>query len=153
MQANRRAKVALAQIATLDLDIGIVSQLPAANLPFGDQLEAGPIQVVGFEAAPRRRALVEQSLEHAPGNPNDALILADAYAELDHGRVGVPAGVRGKTKEHAGTSGGRVPVMFSHSDPDDKSPQFESESASERRRADHLPTVTLKRVGNLLITH
>jgi hypothetical protein len=39
-------------------------------------------------------------LENAPGNAHHALILADAYAELDDGTLGVPPGVRGKTKEH-----------------------------------------------------
>ena len=39
------------QIATGDLDIPIVGQLPAANLPFGDQFEPRPVKMVGFEAA------------------------------------------------------------------------------------------------------
>jgi hypothetical protein len=39
------------QIATGDLDIPVVGQLPAANLPLGDEFEPGPVQVVGFEAA------------------------------------------------------------------------------------------------------
>jgi len=39
------------QIATGDLDVPIVGQLPAANLPLGDEFEPGPVQVVGFEAA------------------------------------------------------------------------------------------------------
>jgi hypothetical protein len=33
------------QIATGDLDIPIVGQLPAANLPFGDKFEPGPLVV------------------------------------------------------------------------------------------------------------
>ena len=36
------------QVATGDLDISIVGQLPAANLPLGDEFEPGPVQVVGF---------------------------------------------------------------------------------------------------------
>jgi hypothetical protein len=39
------------QIATGDLDIPIVAQLPAANLPFGDEFEPCPVKVIGFEAA------------------------------------------------------------------------------------------------------
>jgi len=34
------------QIATGDLDVPIVRQLPAANLQFGDEFEPGPVQVV-----------------------------------------------------------------------------------------------------------
>jgi hypothetical protein len=41
----------LPQIATGDLDIPVVGQLPAANLPFGDEFEPGPVKVIGFEAA------------------------------------------------------------------------------------------------------
>ena len=43
-----------AQIATGDLDVPIVGQLPAANLPFGDEFEPGPVEVIGFEAPFRR---------------------------------------------------------------------------------------------------
>jgi hypothetical protein len=39
------------QIATGDLDIPIVGQLPAANLPLGDEFEPGPMKMVRFEAA------------------------------------------------------------------------------------------------------
>jgi hypothetical protein len=38
------------QIATGDLDIPIVRQLPAANRPLGDEFEPGPVQVVAFKA-------------------------------------------------------------------------------------------------------
>ena len=41
----------LQQIATGDLDIAIVSQLPSPQFALGDQFERGPVQVVGFEAA------------------------------------------------------------------------------------------------------
>jgi hypothetical protein len=36
-------KVALAQITTRDLDIAVVSQLPAAQLPLDDKLEPGAL--------------------------------------------------------------------------------------------------------------
>jgi hypothetical protein len=39
------------QVATGDLDICVAGQLPAANLPLGDEFEPGAVQVVGFEAA------------------------------------------------------------------------------------------------------
>jgi hypothetical protein len=38
------------QIATGDLDIPIVSQLLAANLPFGNEFEPRVVQVVRFKA-------------------------------------------------------------------------------------------------------
>jgi hypothetical protein len=34
--------LALAQVAAADLDIAVVSQLPATQLPLGDQLKPGP---------------------------------------------------------------------------------------------------------------
>jgi hypothetical protein len=45
------------QIATGDLDVAVLGQLPAANLPFGDEFEPGAVQVVGFEAPFRRERL------------------------------------------------------------------------------------------------
>ncbi|MGC1890740.1 MAG: hypothetical protein WA709_32455 [Stellaceae bacterium] len=45
------------QIATGDFDIALVGQLPAANLPFRDEFEPGPVEMVGFEAAFRRWGL------------------------------------------------------------------------------------------------
>jgi hypothetical protein len=36
------------QIATGDLDIAVVGQLPSTNLPFGDQFEPRPVKVVRF---------------------------------------------------------------------------------------------------------
>ena len=58
------------QIATGDLDIPIVGQLPAAKFPLSDEFEPGPVKVVGF----------------APGNA-DALMLVHADAELDDGAL------------------------------------------------------------------
>jgi hypothetical protein len=45
------------QIATGDLDIAIIGQLLAANLPLGNGFEPGPINVIAFEAAFRRWGL------------------------------------------------------------------------------------------------
>jgi hypothetical protein len=39
-----------AEIATGDLDVPIVGQLPAANFPLSDEFEPGSVQVVSFEA-------------------------------------------------------------------------------------------------------
>ena len=66
----------LPQIGTVDLRISIVGQQPSPNLPLGDEFEPGPVEVVGFEAAFRRRGLGKQDLEHAPRHATDALIVA-----------------------------------------------------------------------------
>ena len=78
-----RADFSFPQIAPGDLDIPIVGQLPAANLPLGNEFEPGPVEVIGFEAPFRCAGFRKQDLEDAPGNPHDALIFADADAELD----------------------------------------------------------------------
>jgi NAD(P)-dependent dehydrogenase (short-subunit alcohol dehydrogenase family) len=52
-----RLDFALPQITTGDLDISVISQLTAAQLPLGDEFEPRPVQVVGFEAAFRCRGL------------------------------------------------------------------------------------------------
>jgi hypothetical protein len=57
-----------AEIATGDLDVPIVGQLPAANFPLSDEFEPGSVQVVSFEAPFGRGGLWKQDLEHAPGN-------------------------------------------------------------------------------------
>jgi hypothetical protein len=79
-----RPAFSFSQIATGDLDIAVVSQLPPTNFPFGDQFEPCPVEVVCLEAAFRRWGLGEQQhLENASGNAHHTLIFADAYAELD----------------------------------------------------------------------
>ena len=78
MQSGRWAEGALAQITTADFDVAIVGQLPATDLPLGDEFEPGPMQMVGFEATLGRRGL-----EHAPRHPHYAVILADADAKDD----------------------------------------------------------------------
>jgi hypothetical protein len=45
-----RSNFPFPQIATVDLDIAVVRQLPAANLPLGDDFEPCPVKVIGFEA-------------------------------------------------------------------------------------------------------
>src|SRR5436309_14358256 len=88
------------QIATGDLDIAVVGQLPSTNLLLGDQFEPRPVKVVRFEAAFRRRTLWKQDLENASGHAHHTLIFAAAYTELDDGSLGVPAGIGRKAKEH-----------------------------------------------------
>jgi hypothetical protein len=46
--------VPLAQIAPGDFDIAVVGQMPATNLPLGDEFERGLVKMVGFEAPFRR---------------------------------------------------------------------------------------------------
>jgi hypothetical protein len=98
------------QIATGDLDIAVVSQLPSTNLPFGNQFEPRPVKVVRFEAAFRRRSLWKQDLENASGHAHHPLIFADAYTELDDQSLRVPASIGRKAKEHGPP--GNVPRMF-----------------------------------------
>jgi hypothetical protein len=86
----------LAQISTGDLNVGVLGQLPAAHLALGDQFEAGPMQIVGFQATLRCRGLVEEGLEDAPRDPDDALVFADADAELVGKPFGIPSGIRRK---------------------------------------------------------
>ena len=93
------------QIATGDLDIPVVGQLPAANLPFGDEFEPRPVKVVGFDAPFRRWGLWKQDLEYAPGNAHYAFIFADPDAELDSVPVEVPPGEEDRaTSEGSGVS-------------------------------------------------
>ena len=47
-----------------------------------------------------RPALIEQGLEHAPGDTHHALIFADSDAELDNGAFRVPSGIERETEEH-----------------------------------------------------
>lgn len=72
------------KIATGDLDIPIVGQLPPSNLSFGYEFQPRPVKVVRFEAAFRRRSLWKQFLENAPGHADGTLIFADAYAKFDN---------------------------------------------------------------------
>ena len=41
---------ASAEIPPVDLDIPILGQLSPTDLPLGDALEPGPLEVVGFDA-------------------------------------------------------------------------------------------------------
>ena len=88
------------QIATGDFDIAVVGQLPAANLPLGNEFEPGPVKMVGFEAALRREGFWNQDLEHAPGDAYYALLFANPDAELDDRVLRIPSGVGRETKEH-----------------------------------------------------
>jgi hypothetical protein len=80
----------LPQVATADLDISIVGQPPAANLPLGNEFERGPVQVETFKAPFRRWGVRKQDLEDAPGNTHHTLIIfSDPYTEPDDGALGL----------------------------------------------------------------
>ena len=76
-----------------DLDIPILGQLASAQLPLGDALELGPLEIVGFDAPLGRGPLREEPLEHAPRHPDHTLVLADLDPELDSQPFGVSPGV------------------------------------------------------------
>src|SRR5436190_2107304 len=76
-------RLAFAQIAPGDLAVAVLGQLSPSQLPFDRQLEAGPLEMEGFEATLRCRGLIEQSLEDPPSNADRALVLAEQHAELD----------------------------------------------------------------------
>jgi len=79
-----RPAFSFSQIATGDLDVAVVGQLPSPNLPLSYEFEPSPVNVVGFDAAFRYGSLTKQDLENAPGHAYNALIFADAYAEFDN---------------------------------------------------------------------
>jgi hypothetical protein len=88
------------QVMTGDLDIAAVGQLPPSKLALGDEFEPGSMKMVGFQTPLGCWGLIEQGLEHAPGDAHCAFILADADAELDGQSFGVPPCIGRKTKEH-----------------------------------------------------
>jgi hypothetical protein len=80
--------------------ISILGQLAATKFALSDEFEPGSVEMVGFEAPFRRVNLRKQYSEHAPANPDHALIFTHAVAELDGVPVGVPSGVRREAEEH-----------------------------------------------------
>ena len=106
----------LAQIATSDLDVTVISQLPAAQLPFGDHLEAGALQVERFHAPLGRRRLIEEMLEDPAGDPHRPFVEAEDHAELDGVAFVIPAGVFWELEEQHACDlrgeGAAVPTMF-----------------------------------------
>jgi hypothetical protein len=99
-----------------DLDVTIIGQLPAAQLPLHDQLKPRPLEMEGFHALLGRRRLIEELLKDPPGDPHSAFVLADDDAELDAIALIVPGRIFGKREKHR-TPGGRrhaVPLLFYH---------------------------------------
>jgi hypothetical protein len=100
MRPGRRGPRWRAQVAAVDLDIAVVGQLPVAQLPFGDKLEPGPLEVVRCKAALGRYCAVDKAPEDLARNTNDPLVFADADAKFNGLPVGIPAGVLGEAEEH-----------------------------------------------------
>jgi hypothetical protein len=88
------------KIAARDLGVAVIGQLSAANLPLSDEFEPGTMKVIAFEAAFRRRGLINRRLEDAPGNPNHPLIVAHPDSELDGVSFRAPPSVRWEAEEH-----------------------------------------------------
>jgi hypothetical protein len=88
--------------------------LAAPQLPLGNKLEAGLLEVVSLDAAFGCNAAVDKSAERVPRNADDALILAYADAELDRLPIGVPPGILGKAEKHdvPSPSNAVVPILF-----------------------------------------
>ena len=101
----------LTQIAAVDLDVAIIGQPPAAQLPLHDQLEPRPLEMEGFHTPLGRRRLIEEMLKDPPGDPHGAFVLADDDAELDAIAVIVPGHIFGKCEKHSG-SPGKEAMMF-----------------------------------------
>jgi hypothetical protein len=88
------------QVTTGDLDIAVLRQLPPSKLALGDEFEPGPVKVVGFQTPFGCWGLIEQGLEHAPGDTHCAFILAEPrrpQGRFDRGGRH-PFGTRGKKR-------------------------------------------------------
>jgi hypothetical protein len=126
----------LPQIPTGDFDIAVFGQLSPSQFTLGDEFEPGPVKVIGFHTPLGCWGLIDQGLEHAPGDTHCAFILADADAELDGQSFGVPPGVGRKTKEHEippMEATENVRVKFSNSAPKGKGAVERFVSAGGRR--------------------
>jgi hypothetical protein len=73
-----------------------------AQLPLGDALEPGPLEVVGTDAPLGGGPLGRQVLEQAPRHSHNALVLADLDPELHRPPLGIPAGVLGERRLGSG---------------------------------------------------
>jgi hypothetical protein len=73
-----------------------------AELPLGDALEPGALDVVCLDAPLWGGPLRKQASEHAPRDPNHATVRADLDPELHRLPLGVLSGVLGDREEHRG---------------------------------------------------
>jgi hypothetical protein len=90
----------LAQIPPADLHIPVLGQPAPAQLPLSDALEAGPLEIVGFDAPLGGGPIGREPLEYAPRHPDHAAVLADLDPELHGLPLGIPAGDLGEGEEH-----------------------------------------------------
>jgi hypothetical protein len=77
------------------LHVPILGQRAPAELPLGDALEPGSLEVVGFDAPLGGGRLRQEPLEDAPRHPDHTPVLADLDPELNGLALGIPPGVLG----------------------------------------------------------
>jgi hypothetical protein len=97
VRVGRRSPTAdgIPQIRRANLHIPILGQLAATQLPLGDALEAGSLEVVRLNAALGGGPLGQEALEDATRDTDRAGVLPDLDPELHGLPLGIPAGVRG----------------------------------------------------------
>jgi hypothetical protein len=82
----------LAQVPPADLDIPVLGQLAAAQLPLSDAIEPGSLEVVGLDAAFGGGRLREQALEYAPRDPTRPRMRAGRSYHAGQGQTYLPNG-------------------------------------------------------------
>ena len=103
------------QITTGDLDVAIIGQFPSTQLPLGDYLKAGALEMERLDAPLRRRPLIEEALENAARNPHRALIGTEDDREFEGIAVVIPACILWELEEqHCLTSLRKGAVVCSH---------------------------------------
>lgn len=87
--ADRR--LLFAQISTCNFYVAFIGQLPASDLPLHDQFEPGSMEMIGFNAAFRRRHFRKNRLKDRPLYPHDPSTFANEQAAAVSS--GEPAGL------------------------------------------------------------
>jgi hypothetical protein len=100
----------VSKIAPAYLDVALLGQLPAAHLPFGNQFEPRPIEVIGFQAVFGARALVEESLKHR-ARPRTRRSRCQTRRRLNRSSIGRLAKIE-RTCDLPRAKGGNVLFMF-----------------------------------------
>jgi hypothetical protein len=100
----------LPQIASCNLDVAVIGQLPPPKFALSDQSEPGPVEVVSFETASGCGCLRKESLEHTSGNPGLLLHIhiRRRQCELDHGALGFHRASGGKRKNMTSSEGSGI---------------------------------------------
>src|SRR5205823_182150 len=65
---NRR--LLIAEVGARDLNVAVLSQLAATQLPLHDKFEPGSLEVERLHAPLGRWRLIEEALEDPPGDPH-----------------------------------------------------------------------------------